>query len=91
MRETLKNALLSHRSDNRYEDLAQKTGLDQVYLLVHYDFNAFAYNNPFGEPDFGFKDAAEFARDSLGGDAGYFGRIFLLNSLQGDEEARRIA
>ena len=85
------DALLAHRSDKRYEDLAQKTRLDQVYLLVHYDFNAFAYNNPFGEPDFGFREAAEFARDALAGDAGYFARIFLLNSLQGEEKAYRIA
>jgi hypothetical protein len=91
MRETLRGSLLTHRGDKRYEELAQRTGLDQVYLLVHYDFNAFAYNNPFGEPDFGFKEAAEFARDALAGDAGYFARIFLLNSLQGEEEAHRIS
>jgi hypothetical protein len=91
MRETLAQALLSHRADKRYEHLAQKTDIDQVYLLVHYDFNAFVYNNPFDEPGFGFREAADFARQALGGDTGFFCRIFLLNALDGEEEAYRIA
>jgi len=91
MRQTLHEALLAHRADGRYENLAQHTGLRDVYLLVHYDFNAFAYNNPFGEPGFGFGEAAGLASDALAGDAGLFSRIFLVNCLQGEEEAYRIA
>jgi hypothetical protein len=90
MRETLKNALLAHRRDARYKDLRTQAGLDEVYLLVHYDFKAFAYNTPFAAPEFGFKEAAQFASRSLAGDSGYFDRIFLFHFLWGKEEAHRI-
>ncbi len=46
MLETLSRALLAHRSDKRYKDLRSDLGLDEVYLLIHYDFKAFAYNTP---------------------------------------------
>ena len=90
MLETLTRSLIAHRSDERYKDLRTRVGLDQVYLLVHYDFKAFAYNTPFGAPDFGFKEAAKFASDVLGGEGGYFDRIFLFHFLWGEEEAYRI-
>lgn len=90
MRETLRSSLLAHRSDERYKDLRTKAGLDEVYLLVHYDFKAFAYNTPFDAPDFGFKEAADLALSWLRGDGGYFDRIFLFHFLWGKEEARRI-
>lgn len=90
MLETLSSSLLDHRSDGRYKDLKQQVGLDEVYLLVHYDFKAFAYNTPFDAPNFGFKEAAEFASNVLGGDGGCFDRIFLFHFLWGKEEAKRI-
>ena len=90
MLETLKKALLAHTSDERYEDLKTKIGLDEVYLLVHYDFKAFAYNTPFSASGFGFKEAAEFASKVLQGDGGYFDRVFLFHFLWGQEEACRI-
>lgn len=90
MQETLRSSLLTHRSDERYRDLRKQVDLDEVYLLVHYDFRAFAYNTPFGAPNFGFKEAAEFASSVLGGDGGYFDRIFLFHFLWGKEEAHRI-
>jgi hypothetical protein len=90
MRETLSSSLLAHRSDERYKDLRTQVGLDEVYLLVHYDFKAFAYNTPFDAPDFGFKEAAEFASRILNGEGGYFDRIFLFHFLWGKEEAYRI-
>jgi hypothetical protein len=90
MRDTLRVALLEYRSDRRYEGLARIVGLQELYLLVHYDFNAFAYNHPFDEPGFGFKDVAEFAAGVLGGDGGNFDRIFLFCCLQGQEEVYRI-
>jgi len=91
MLESLDGALLSHRSDERYnKDLKKEVGLDEVYLLVHYDFKAFAYNTPFAAPGFGFKEAANFARESLNGDGGYFDRIFLFHFLSGQEKAERI-
>ena len=40
---------------------AKHVGLDESYLLIHYDSKAFAYNTPFDAPNFGFKEAAEFA------------------------------
>lgn len=90
MRETLSKALLAHKNDERYKDLKQRVGLDEVYLLVHYDFKAFAYNTPFDAPSFGFKEAADFASKALGGDGGNFDRIFLFHFLWGKEEAYRL-
>jgi hypothetical protein len=90
MRETLKTAVLAHKSDERYKDLRVQAGLDEVYLLVHYDFKAFAYNTPYAAPGFGFKEAAEFASGVLEGDGGYFDRVFLFHFLWGKEEAYRI-
>lgn len=90
MLETLSRSLAAHKRDRRYEDLRKHVGLDEVYLLVHYDFKAFAYNTPFDAPNFGFKDAAEFASSTLNGDGGYFERIFLFQFLWGKEEALRI-
>lgn len=90
MRETLASSLLAHTSDERYKDLTKKVGLDEVYLLVHYDFKAFAYNTPFSAPNFGFKEAAEFAASRLNGGGGFFDRVFLFHFLWGEEEAYRI-
>jgi hypothetical protein len=90
MLETLSRALLAHKSDPRYKDLRTQAGLDEAYLLVHYDFKAFAYNTPFAAPDFGFKEAAQFASRALAEDGGYFDRIFLFHFLWREEEAYRI-
>ena len=90
MLETLRSSLLSHKSDERYKDVRTQVGLDEVYLLVHYDFKAFAYNTPFDAPGFGFKEATQFARDSLNGDGGYFDRVFLFHFLSGEEVGYRI-
>jgi len=91
MRATLGDALIVHTRDERYnEDLRVQAGLDEVYLLVHYDFKAFAYNTPFDGPNFGFKEAAEFASTALGGDGGYFDRVFVFHFLWGKDEAYTI-
>jgi hypothetical protein len=90
MRETLGSTLIAHKTDERYKDLRKHVGLDEVYLLVHYDFKAFAYNTPFDAPNFGFKEAAAFASSVLDGDRGYFDRIFLFHFLWSEEEAYRI-
>ena len=90
MRETLRSALLAHKTDEKYKELRAHLALDEVYLLVHYDFKAFVYNTPFAAPNFGFKEAADFASEVLGGDGGYFDRIFLFQFLWGKEEAYRI-
>jgi len=90
MLERLGNALLAHKNDERYKDLKAKVGLEEVYLLIHYDFKAFAYNTPFDAPNFGFREAAQFASSPLNGDGGYFDRIFLFHFLWGNEEAYRI-
>jgi hypothetical protein len=91
MRETLRSSLIAHKNDERYKDLKKQVGLDEVYLLIHYDFKAFAYNTPFDAPNFGFKQAAEFASGVLNGDGGYFDRVFLFQFLVGKEDAYRIA
>ena len=90
MLETLKNALLAHTRDERYKDLKKHVGLDESYLLIHYDFKAFAYNMPFDAPNFGFREAAEFASKELAGDGGYFDRVFLFHFLSGQEVGYRI-
>lgn len=90
MLEILKKALFDHRSDEKYKDLRKHVGLDEVYLLVHYDFKAFAYNTPFAAPGFGFKEAAQFAARALDGSGGYFDRIFLFHFLWDEEAAHRI-
>ncbi|HMG75560.1 MAG TPA: hypothetical protein VK582_18825 [Pyrinomonadaceae bacterium] len=90
MLETLSKSLVAHTGDARYKDLGKLIGLDEVYLLVHYDFKSFAYNTPFDAPGFGFKEAAESASRVLGGDGGYFDRIFLFHFLWGEEKAYRI-
>jgi hypothetical protein len=90
MLHTLSSSLTAHKTDERYKDLKQHVGLDEVYLLIHYDFKAFAYNTPFDAPDFGFKEAAEFASKTLNGDGGNFDRIFLFSFLWGKEEVYRI-
>jgi hypothetical protein len=90
MLETLSRALASHKNDDRYENLKRAVGLEEVYLLVHYDFKAFAYNTPFDAPNFGFKEAAKFAGESLNEDGGHFDRIFLFRFLSSEEEAYRI-
>jgi hypothetical protein len=90
MLDTLSSSLMTHKTDDRYKDLKKHVGLDEVHLLVHYDFKAFAYNTPFDAPNFGFKQAAEFASKVLNGDGGHFDRIFLFHFLWGKEEAYRI-
>ena len=87
---TLSTSLKDHKTDERYKDLRKHVDLDEVYLLLHYDFKAFTYNTPIVAPDFGFKEAAEFASSVLDGDGGYFDRIFLFHFLWGEEEAYRI-
>jgi hypothetical protein len=90
IRETLRSALLAHKNDKKYKDLRKHVGLDEVYLIVHYDFKAFAYNTPFDAPNFGFKEAADFASAVLTRDGGNFDRVFLFHFLWGKEEAYRI-
>jgi hypothetical protein len=87
---TLREALLAHRRDDRYNNgLRIQAGLDEIYLLVHYD-QALAYNTPFYAPNSGSKEAVEFASKVLNGDGGYFDRIFLFHFLWGEEAAYRI-
>jgi hypothetical protein len=90
MLETLESSLLSHKRDERYKDLRAKAGLDELYLLIHYDFKAFAYNTPFDAPNFGFKEAAAFASQVVDGDGNFFDRIFLFHLLPGEEVAFEI-
>ena len=90
MLETLESSLLSHKRDERYKDLREKAGLDELYLLIHYDFKAFAYNTPFDAPNFGFKEAAAFASQVVDGDGNFFDRIFLFHFLPGEEAAFEI-
>ena len=90
MLETLSASVLAYRNNEKYKSLKTQVGLDEVYLLVHYDFNAFAFNTPFDAPNFGFKEAAQFASKVLDADGGYFDRVFLFRFLWGKEKACRV-
>jgi hypothetical protein len=91
MLSTLSTALKSHVRDDRYnEELRNQAGLDELYLLFHYDSRGFTYNTPFAGPNAGFQEAAEFASKVLAGNGGFFDRVFLSCFLLNHEEARRI-
>jgi hypothetical protein len=90
MLETLESSLLSHGRDERYNDLKAQVGLDEVFLLIHYDFKAFAYNTPYKTPDVGFEEAATFASQVVNGDGNFFDRVFLFHFLPGEETAYEI-
>ena len=90
MLETLESLLHSHSRDERYHDLPAQAGLDELYLLIHYDFKAFAYDTPFDAPDFGFGEAATFAWRVVSGEGNFFDRIFLFHLLPGEEAAFEI-
>lgn len=83
----LAEVLIETRTDERYRDICKHVGLDECSLLVHYDFDAFAYNTPIKVPNHSFNDIAEFGRRVLGGEGGFFKRIYLLNCLHGAEAA----
>ena len=82
----LLDRLIKTKSDERYKDICKHVGLNECYLLVHYDFDAYAYNTPIDVPNSSFQNIAEFAL-RLQGDVGFFQNIFLLNCLDGREEA----
>ena len=87
MLETLESSLLSHKTRRTIQRPKEKSRLDEVYLLIHYDFKAFAYNTPFDAPNFGFKEAAAFA-SVIDGDGRFFDRIFLFHFLPGEKKLR---
>ncbi|MDT4896416.1 MAG: hypothetical protein QOH25_1493 [Acidobacteriota bacterium] len=85
MLEPLRELLDRIKNDERYRDLCVKVGLEEIDLLVHYDFNAFAYNTPVETPTFKFDDVARYAAESLDDDAGHFQKIFLFIGVDGWE------
>jgi len=87
----LGEVLIETRADNRYREICKHVGLDECCLLVHYDFDAFQYNTPIDVPDYSFVNVAEFGRQVLGGNGGFFERVYLLNCLQGMEAAYLLA
>jgi hypothetical protein len=87
MLEPLRELLDKIKKDERYRDLCAKVGLEEIYLLVHYDFNAFAYNTPVETPDFKFEDVARYATETLNNDAGHFHKIFLFIGVDGWERS----
>ena len=53
------------------------TGLANFFLLVHYDFKAYAYNSPVEGIDFSYPEAVAEASRKLGGTTGVFDGIFV--------------
>lgn len=90
MLKPLGELLIETREDDRYRDICNRVGLEECSLLVHYDFDAFEYNTPIDVPNYSFANVAEFGRHVLGGERGFFKRIYLLNCLQGAEAAYRL-
>lgn len=56
---------------------AKPTGLAAFFLLVHYDFKAYAYNTPVGGIGFSYREAVAEASRRLGGAAGVFDGILV--------------
>ena len=56
---------------------AKPAGLAAFYLLVHYDFKAYAYNSPVEGIDFSYPGAVAEASRRLGGATGVFDGIFV--------------
>jgi hypothetical protein len=87
----LEETLKSIKNDDRYKGIRECVGLDEIHLLIHYDFNAFAYNTPADAPDFSFGDAANFGTKVIENDGGHFNRVFLFKCIVGEEEVYRLA
>ncbi len=75
-----------NKKTSKYLDLHQQQSLDELYLLIYYDQGWF-YNTPFTAPGFGFREIAEIAAQAAADNHGRFDKIFLFNSLYGDQEA----
>jgi len=56
---------------------AKPTGLANFFLLVHYDFKAFAYNSPVKGLSFSYPEAVAEVSRRLGGATGVFDGIFV--------------
>jgi hypothetical protein len=89
MLDTLRERL-SVTTDESYKNICNRVGLDEVFLLVHYDLRAFEYNTGIDAPNWSFKDTEAFAKKTLGGRGGYFHRVFLFYSLPGQEDVCRV-
>ena len=89
MLETLRERL-SVTTDERYKNICNRVGLDEVFLLLHYDLRAFEYNPGIDAPNWSFNDTGAFAKKTLGGRGGYFNKVFLFCSLPGQEDVCRV-
>jgi hypothetical protein len=89
MLETLRERF-SVTTDERYENICNRVGLNEVFLLLHYDLRAFEYNSGIDAPNWSFKDTEAFAKKTLGGCGGYFNKVFLFYSLPGQENVCRV-
>ena len=84
--DALREQLNKKTSKASYLDLHQRQNLDELYLLLYYD-QGWIYNTPFNAPGFGFREIAEIAAQAAANNHGVFQKIFLFNSLYGDQEA----
>lgn len=84
--DALREQLNKKTSKETYLDLHERQNLDELYLLLYYDQGWF-YNTPFSAPEFGFRDVAEMVAQAAATNPGVFQKIFLFNSLYGDQEA----
>lgn len=74
------------KKTSKYIDLHRQESLDELYLLVYYDQGWF-YNTPFNAPGVDFSNIAERVAQFVATDHGIFQKIFLFNSLYGNQEA----
>lgn len=83
--------LLDHVTQgDGYKGLSSTVGLDRLHLLVHYDFNTFAYNTPAETSEYKFEDIVRDAAEHLKGNAGPFAAVYLLIHLGDDERVYQI-
>ena len=64
---------------------AKPNGMDDFYLLVHYD-KAWEYNTPVVGIDFGYAEAVEAVARRIGGSVGMFDKIFVFVPIANGEK-----
>ncbi len=85
------DALLSvlDRKTSEHSGLHQEQAVDELHLLIYYDQGWF-YNTPFTAPGMGFREIAQIAAQQTVKTHGVFSKIFLFNSLYGDQEVEQL-
>lgn len=79
-----------HHKVKKCADTKSKHQLHSLHLLVDYNWEAFAYNTPFRTPDVGFEEFASKVAQRTQGIVTPFDKIFLVNTVEGEQEVVQI-